>query len=86
LPIPLGTDLAFGTDLPLLPKGLRIIRFDKTRSWTVVFCPPAPYAMACADRDTEKLLGSFGVKGLRLCRPVGLAGMIAQGLATKRLT
>ncbi|MFT7135817.1 MAG: 3-oxoadipate enol-lactonase [Akkermansiaceae bacterium] len=69
--------------LPLLPKGLRIIRFDK-RGHGLSTCPPAPYSMGSLVTDTEKLMDFLGVKG---CVFVGLSigGMIAQGLATKRL-
>ena len=80
----LGTDLRLWDPiLPLLPKGLRIIRFDK-RGHGLSSCPPAPYAMGALIGDTEKLLDHLGVKD---CVFVGLSigGMIAQGLATKRL-
>ena len=80
----LGTDLRLWDPiLPLLPEGLRIIRFDK-RGHGLSSCPPAPYAMGALIGDTEKLLDHLGVKD---CVFVGLSigGMIAQGLATKRL-
>ena len=80
----LGTDLRLWDPiLPLLPKDLRIIRFDK-RGHGLSSCPPAPYAMGALIGDTEKLLDHLGVKD---CVFVGLSigGMIAQGLATKRL-
>ena len=80
----LGTDLRLWDPiLPLLPKGLRIIRFDK-RGHGLSTCPPAPYSMGALINDTEKLLDFLGVKA---CVFVGLSigGMIAQGLAVKRL-
>ena len=80
----LGTDMRLWDPiLPLLPKGLRIIRFDK-RGHGLSTCPPAPYSMGSLVTDTEKLMDFLGVKG---CVFVGLSigGMIAQGLATKRL-
>ncbi|MFK7871357.1 MAG: 3-oxoadipate enol-lactonase [Roseobacter sp.] len=80
----LGTDLRLWDPiLPYLPEGLRIIRFDK-RGHGLSTCPPAPYRMGTLVSDTEKLLDHLGVKD---CVFVGLSigGMIAQGLAVKRL-
>ncbi len=80
----LGTDMRLWDPvLPLLPKGLRIIRFDK-RGHGLSTCPGGPYSMGALITDTEKLLDFLGVKG---CVFVGLSigGMIAQGLAVKRL-
>jgi 3-oxoadipate enol-lactonase len=69
--------------LPLLPAGLRIIRYDK-RGHGLSSCPPAPYSMGALVTDAERLLDHLGVTG---CVFVGLSigGMIAQGLAVKRL-
>lgn len=80
----LGTDMRLWDPiLPLLPEGLRIIRFDK-RGHGLSTCPPSPYSMGALVSDTEKLLDFLGVKE---CFFVGLSigGMIAQGLAVKRL-
>ncbi len=80
----LGTDLRLWDQiLPLLPKGLRIIRYDK-RGHGLSSCPPAPYSMGALVRDAERLLDHLGVRD---CVFVGLSigGMIAQGLAVKRL-
>lgn len=80
----LGTDTRVWDDvIPLLPEGLRIIRFDK-RGHGQSDCPPAPYAMGTLVRDTEQLLDQLQVKDAVL---VGLSigGMIGQGLAVKRL-
>ncbi|MBD3664234.1 3-oxoadipate enol-lactonase [Sulfitobacter aestuariivivens] len=80
----LGTDLRLWDPiLPLLPQGLRIIRFDK-RGHGLSSCPPAPYSMGALITDCERLLDHVGVKE---CVFVGLSigGMIAQGLAVKRL-
>jgi 3-oxoadipate enol-lactonase len=80
----LGTDLRLWDPiLPHLPEGLRIIRFDK-RGHGLSSCPPAPYSMGALVRDTERLLDMLEVKGAMF---VGLSigGMIAQGLAVKRL-
>ncbi|APE42763.1 3-oxoadipate enol-lactonase [Sulfitobacter alexandrii] len=80
----LGTDMRLWDPiLPLLPEGLRIIRYDK-RGHGLSSCPPAPYSMGALITDVERLLDFLEV---RQCVFVGLSigGMIAQGLATKRL-
>ncbi|MFY9212122.1 MAG: 3-oxoadipate enol-lactonase [Aestuariivita sp.] len=80
----LGTDLRLWDEvLPLLPQGLRIIRYDK-RGHGLSSCPPAPYTMGALVSDAERLLDHLK---LRDCLFVGLSigGMIAQGLAAKRL-
>ena len=79
----LGTDLRLWyAVVPLLPEGLRIIRYDK-RGHGLSDCPPAPYAMGALVRDAERLLDHLGVRD---CVFVGLSigGLIAQGLAVKR--
>lgn len=79
----LGTDMRLWDQvLPLLPRGLRIIRFDK-RGHGLSDCPPAPYAMEDLVSDAEALLDGLG---LRECVFVGLSigGMIGQGLAARR--
>ncbi len=80
----LGTDLhLWDPIIPLLPEGLRIIRFDK-RGHGNSSVPPAPYAMGALIGDVEKLLDHLEVKDAMF---VGLSigGLLAQGLATKRL-
>ncbi len=80
----LGTDMRLWDPiLPLLPDGLRIIRFDK-RGHGLSSCPPSPYTMGALISDTERLLDHLKVRD---CVFVGLSigGMIAQGLAIKRL-
>lgn len=80
----LGTDMRLWDPiLPLLPKGLRFIRYDK-RGHGLSECPSAPYSMGALVRDVEGLLDFLDVKN---CLFVGLSigGMIAQGLAVKRL-
>ncbi|MEM6304672.1 MAG: 3-oxoadipate enol-lactonase [Pseudomonadota bacterium] len=80
----LGTDLRlWDAVLPLLPAGLRVIRYDK-RGHGLSSVPPAPYAMGALIRDVERLLDHLLVKD---CVFVGLSigGMIAQGLAAKRM-
>lgn len=80
----LGTDMRLWDPvLPLLPKGLRLIRYDK-RGHGLSSCPDGPYTMGALVSDVERLLDHLEVKE---CVFVGLSigGMIAQGLATKRL-
>lgn len=79
----LGLDLRLWDKvLPLLPKGLRLIRFD-LRGHGQSDIPPAPYAMGALVRDAEALLDRLEVRD---CVFVGLSvgGLIAQGLAVKR--
>ncbi len=80
----LGTDMRlWDSILPLLPKGLRIIRYDK-RGHGLSSALDAPYSMGNLVRDAEQLLDYLEVKD---CVFVGLSvgGMIAQGLAVKRM-
>ena len=80
----LGTDLrVWDAVVGRLPAGLRIIRYDK-RGHGLSSCPPAPYSMGALVRDAERLLDHLQVRD---CMLVGLSigGMIAQGLAVKRL-
>jgi 3-oxoadipate enol-lactonase len=80
----LGTDLRLWDDVvPLLPRGLRLIRYDK-RGHGLSACPPAPYGMGALVTDAERLLDHLGVRdGVFVGLSIG--GMIAQGLAVKRL-
>lgn len=80
----LGTDFRLWDQvLPLLPKGLRIIRYDK-RGHGLSTCPSGDYFMGDLVSDVAALLDHLGVKD---CVFVGLSigGMIAQGLAAERL-
>jgi len=80
----LGTDLRiWDAVVARLPAGLRIIRYDK-RGHGLSSCPPAPYSMGALVRDAERLLDHLEVRDSMF---VGLSigGMIAQGLAVKRL-
>ncbi len=80
----LGTDMRLWDPiLPLLPKGLRLIRWDK-RGHGLSTVPSGPYSMGSLITDCERLLDHLAVKE---CVFVGLSigGMIAQGLAAKRL-
>lgn len=80
----LGLDLTiWDRVLPLLPKGLRLIRYD-LRGHGASEVPPGPYSMGALVRDAEALLDRLKVRD---CVFVGLSvgGLIAQGLAVKRL-
>lgn len=80
----LGTDLRLWDQvLPLLPAGLRIIRYDK-RGHGLTDATPGPYKMGTLVADLESLLVHLKVRD---CLLVGLSigGMIAQGLAVKRM-
>ncbi|MEX0316513.1 MAG: 3-oxoadipate enol-lactonase [Ruegeria sp.] len=80
----LGTDLRlWDAMLPLLPGGLKLIRYDK-RGHGLSSAPSGPYSMGALVRDAEALLDMLEVRD---CVFVGLSigGMIAQGLAVKRL-
>lgn len=91
---PKGAPVVFsnslGTDLRLwdkvvekLPAGLRLIRYDKRGHGLTEVLPP-PYSMGALISDAEALLDHLSVRG---CVFVGLSvgGLIAQGLAAKRL-
>ena len=79
----LGTSLRIWDDVvPHLPNH-RILRVDM-RGHGLTDVPPAPYAMGTLIRDVERMMHHFGLKDAVV---VGLSigGLIAQGLATKRL-
>jgi 3-oxoadipate enol-lactonase len=80
----LGTDFRLWDDiLPHLPEGLRVIRYDK-RGHGLSTCPPAPYSMGALIHDAERLLEALSVRDC-VCVGLSIGGMIAQGLAAKRL-
>ncbi|MEP1765442.1 MAG: 3-oxoadipate enol-lactonase [Sulfitobacter sp.] len=80
----LGTDLRLWDPvLPLLPKGLRIIRWDK-RGHGLSSVPEGPYKMGTLVRDCERLLDHLNVRN-SVVVGLSIGGMIAQGLAVKRL-
>ena len=80
----LGLDHSLWDDLVArLPQSYRLIRAD-LRGHGESSCPPGPYAMGALIRDAERLLEHLGVRDCILVG-VSLGGMIAQGLAVKRL-
>ena len=79
----LGTDLRLWDQiLPLLPKGLKYIRYDK-RGHGLSELTPAPYSMGTLVRDVERLMDHLEVRDA-LFVGLSIGGMIAQGLAVKR--
>ncbi len=80
----LGTDFRLWDPiLPLLPDGLRIIRYDK-RGHGLSSCPSGPYSMGSLVTDVEKLMDHLKVRE-SVFVGLSIGGMIAQGLAVKRL-
>ena len=80
----LGTDLRLWDPiLPLLPQGLRILRYDK-RGHGLSTCPTGPYSMGALISDAESLMDQLGFNDA-LFVGLSVGGMIAQGLAVKRL-
>ncbi|MEY8801303.1 3-oxoadipate enol-lactonase [Leisingera sp. XS_AS12] len=80
----LGTDLrVWDAVVARLPRGLRIIRYDK-RGHGLSSCPSGPYSMGALVRDAERLLDQLEVRDA-LFVGLSVGGMIGQGLAVKRL-
>ncbi len=80
----LGTDLRLWDQVvELLPPSLRLIRYDKRGHGLTEALSP-PYSMGALVSDAEALLDHLNIRD---CVFVGLSigGMIAQGLAVKRL-
>lgn len=78
----LGTDLRlWDAVLPLLPRGLKFVRFDK-RGHGLSSCPGDHYSMDDLLADSAGLMRALGIAD---CLLVGLSigGIIAQGLAAK---
>lgn len=79
----LGTDLRLWDDvLPHLPDGLRLIRYDKRGHG--LSSDPGQYSMGALVRDAELLLDQLEVRDAVFVG-CSIGGMIAQGLAVKRL-
>jgi len=68
--------------LPLLPNGLRIIRYDK-RGHGRSDVPDGPYTMGQLVSDAEAVCDALNVRDA-LFVGLSVGGMIAQGLAVKR--
>lgn len=79
----LGTDLRLWDRLlPLLPTGLRLVRYDK-RGHGLSANPPGPYAIDQLADDAAALIAGLGLRDVVF---VGLSigGLIGQALALKR--
>lgn len=79
----LGTDLSIWTPLVAALPRHRILRFD-LRGHGGSDVPPAPYSMGALIRDAERLMDHFAVTDA-VVLGLSLGGMIAQGLAIKRM-
>ena len=79
----LGTDLRlWDALLPLLPEGLRFIRFD-LRGHGLSGCPEAPYDMETLVSDAEALIDALALEA-PVFVGLSIGGMIGQGLAARR--
>ena len=78
----LGTHSGLWADVPL-PANLRVLTLD-LRGHGASDAPQPPYAMGAMIRDVERVMDHFGVKDAVVVG-ISLGGLIAQGLATKRL-
>ena len=80
----LGTGLGiWDTVVPLLPVGCRVLRFD-LRGHGASDVPEPPYAMGALIRDAERMMAHFGMRDAVVVG-LSLGGLVAQGLAVKRL-
>ncbi|MCR9111146.1 3-oxoadipate enol-lactonase [Marivita sp. XM-24bin2] len=81
----LGTDLRLWDKvIERLPQtGLKYIRYDK-RGHGLSDCPKPPYGMGTLVRDVEQLMDHLDVRDA-IFVGLSIGGMIAQGLAAKRL-
>ncbi|SES42296.1 3-oxoadipate enol-lactonase [Tranquillimonas rosea] len=80
----LGTDLRlWDAVVALMPPGVKLVRYDK-RGHGLTDCPKGPYSMGTLIGDAERLMDHLELKDAVF---VGLSigGMIAQGLAMKRM-
>jgi 3-oxoadipate enol-lactonase len=79
----LGTNLSIWDPLVAALPGHRILRFD-LRGHGGSDVPPAPYKMGTLIRDVERLMDHFAIKEA-VVLGLSIGGLIAQGLAVKRL-
>ena len=79
----LGTDFRiWNSVLPLLPPGLRVIRYDK-RGHGLSDLPSNEWGMGDHLADLIAVLDAFAVKDAVICG-LSVGGMIAQGIAAER--
>lgn len=77
----LGTDFRLWDKvIPLLPEGLRILRFDK-RGHGLSSCPPGDYSIRDLVIDTAQLMHALDFEN-SLFVGLSIGGLIAQGLAS----
>lgn len=80
----LGCDLhLWDAVLPHLPQQLRVITYD-LRGHGTSDHPEGPYSMGALVRDAETLIEALGLREVAFLG-LSLGGLIAQGLAAKRL-
>ena len=80
----LGMNMEMWDDvIPLLPSHLHILRYD-LRGHGASSAPNGPYSMGALVRDAERLLDHLYLRDT-LFVGYGLGGLVAQGLAVKRL-
>jgi 3-oxoadipate enol-lactonase len=80
----LGTDMRIWDEvISYLPKNIRILRYDK-RGHGLSDGSKSPYSMGTLVRDIEALMDAFELKN-SLFIGLSIGGMVAQGLAVKRL-
>ena len=80
----LGTDMRIWDEvISYLPKNLKILRYDK-RGHGLSDCTNSPYSMGTLVKDIEALMDTLKLKN-SLFIGLSIGGMIAQGLAVKRL-
>lgn len=80
----LGTNLTLWDELiTLLPAGLRVLRYDQ-RGHGMSDVPVPPYAMGALIRDAERIMDHMDMRDA-VVLGLSLGGLVAQGLATKRL-
>jgi 3-oxoadipate enol-lactonase len=80
----LGTNLTIWDDVVArLPPTLRVLRFDQ-RGHGASDAPEPPYTMGALIRDAERMMAQFGLRDAVVVG-LSLGGLVAQGLAVKRL-
>lgn len=79
----LGTDLTIWDSVQAGLPSHRVLSYDH-RGHGQSDVPPAPYAMGALIRDAERLMEDFALKDAVFVG-VSLGGLVAQGLAIKRL-
>jgi 3-oxoadipate enol-lactonase len=80
----LGTNLQIWDEVvSRLPTGCRVLRFDQ-RGHGASDVPEPPYAMGALIRDAERMMAHFGLRDAVVVG-LSLGGLVAQGLAVKRL-